>query len=113
MVANTHKPNITLSPSNFVQRLTTVNPIYEYSEEMNAATESDFRRRQNRLSEVCAQHNNFSRLIHPNAKEFLISPGHGIAWCNIFKAGSSIWMYYFNILGKIKNELDSITLYFI
>jgi chondroitin 4-sulfotransferase 11 len=36
--------------------------------------------------------------LSPNAWEFFISPGHGIAWCNVFKAASTTWMYYMNIL---------------
>lgn len=78
---------------------TTVNPIYEYSEEMNAAAESDFNARRHLLWATCAKYQNISSLT-PNAWEFFISPGHGIAWCNVFKAASSAWMYYFNILGK-------------
>lgn len=76
--------------------LTTVNPIYEYSDEINAAAEHDFAERQAKLWEVCAKYN-FERT--PNAWEFFISPGHNLAWCNVFKAGSSTWIYYFNILG--------------
>lgn len=77
--------------------LTTVNPIYEYSDEINAAAEHDFAERQAKLWEVCAKYN-FER--KPNAWEFFISPGHNLAWCNVFKAGSSTWIYYFNILGR-------------
>lgn len=79
--------------------LTTVNPIYEYSDEINAAAERDFADRQAKLWEVCAKYN-FGRT--PNAWEFFISPGHNLAWCNVFKAGSSTWIYYFNILGLVK-----------
>lgn len=78
---------------------TTLNPIYEYSEELNAAAEQDFNERRKRLWDVC-ERINFVGRYPPNAWEFFISPGHGIAWCNIFKAASSTWMYYFNILGK-------------
>lgn len=62
--------NRTLPP---VPILTTVNPIYEYSDEINAAAEHDFAERQAKLWEVCAKYN-FGRT--PNAWEFFISPGH-------------------------------------
>lgn len=78
---------------------TTLNPIYEYSEELNAAAERDFTERRARLWDVCEK-NDFIGRYPPNAWEFFISPGHGIAWCNVFKAASSTWMYYFNILGE-------------
>lgn len=78
---------------------TTVNPIYEYSEEKVAIAELDFHRRRNHLWKMCAKYEYIER-YPPNAWEFFISPGHGIAWCNVFKAASSTWMYYFNILGK-------------
>ncbi|XP_049281555.1 carbohydrate sulfotransferase 11-like [Anopheles funestus] len=76
----------------------TLNPVYEYSDEMNAAAETDFNERRMMLWNVCADHRIIGK-YPPNAWEFFISPGHGIAWCNIFKAASSTWMYYFNILG--------------
>uniref|UniRef100_A0A182WYR3 Carbohydrate sulfotransferase n=1 Tax=Anopheles quadriannulatus TaxID=34691 RepID=A0A182WYR3_ANOQN len=76
----------------------TLNPVYEYSDEMNAAAETDFNERRMVLWNVCAEHRIVGK-YPPNAWEFFISPGHGIAWCNIFKAASSTWMYYFNILG--------------
>lgn len=82
-----------------VRSTTTVNPIYEYSEELNAATEYEFQQRKNHLMQMCTKYE-FNGRYPPNAWEFFISPGHGIAWCNIFKAASSTWMYYFNILGK-------------
>ncbi|XP_055639200.1 carbohydrate sulfotransferase 11 [Toxorhynchites rutilus septentrionalis] len=76
----------------------TLNPVYEYSEEMNAAAEADFNERRSVLWNICAEHRIIGK-YPPNAWEFFISPGHGLAWCNIFKAASSTWMYYFNILG--------------
>uniref|UniRef100_A0A336LSE2 Carbohydrate sulfotransferase n=1 Tax=Culicoides sonorensis TaxID=179676 RepID=A0A336LSE2_CULSO len=76
----------------------TLNPIYEYSEEMNAAAEHDFNERRITLQEGCAKWK-LSNKFPVNSWEFFISPGHGLAWCNIFKAASSAWMYYFNILG--------------
>ncbi|XP_058826419.1 carbohydrate sulfotransferase 11 [Topomyia yanbarensis] len=76
----------------------TLNPVYEYSEEMNAAAEADFNERRTLLWNVCAEHRIIGKYA-PNAWEFFISPGHGIAWCSIFKAASSTWMYYFNLLG--------------
>lgn len=79
----------------------TLNPIYEYSEEMNNAAEHDFNKRRQTLQETCAKWKLVDK--YPvNSWEFFISPGHGLAWCNIFKAASSAWMYYFNILGKLK-----------
>lgn len=77
----------------------TLNPIYEYSEEINAQAERDFVQRQKHLWEVC-ERNQIVGKFTPNAWEFFISPGHQLAWCNVFKAASSTWMYYFNILGK-------------
>lgn len=84
---------------------TTVNPIYEYSEEKVAIAELDFHRRSQHLWKMCAKYDFIDR-YPPNAWEFFISPGHGIAWCNVFKAASTTWMYYFNILGK---SLDAIS----
>lgn len=77
----------------------TLNPIYEYSEEMNNAAEHDFNKRRQTLQETCAKWKLVDK--YPvNSWEFFISPGHSLAWCNIFKAASSAWMYYFNILGE-------------
>lgn len=77
----------------------TLNPVYEYSEEINAQAEKDFNERRHHLWEVCERSKTLKNLS-PNAWEFFISPGHGLAWCNVFKAASTTWMYYFNILGK-------------
>lgn len=85
------------------QHRTTINPIYEYSEEENAAAEHDFNQRKSRLMDTCAKLDIYEK-HPPNAWEFFISPGHGLAWCNVFKAASSTWMYYFNILGNILLE---------
>lgn len=76
----------------------TINPIYEYSEELNAAAETEFNQRRDKLWETCTEKNIIGKYA-PNAWEFFISSGHGITWCNVFKAASSTWMYYFNILG--------------
>ena len=81
------------------QPSTTLNPIYEYSEEINAKAEQDFTKRSQHLWEVCERTKVIGK-FPPNAWEFFISPGHGLAWCNIFKAASTTWMYFFNILGK-------------
>lgn len=94
-------PAIPTTPS------TTVNPIYEYSEEKVAIAESDFQRRRNHLWKMCAKYEFIDR-YPPNAWEFFISPGHGIAWCNVFKAASSTWMYYFNILGKFFRNISTL-----
>lgn len=75
-----------------------VNPIYEYSDELNAALEQEFEARNQLLWEECANLKLTNR-YPPNAWEFFISPGHNLAWCPVFKAASSIWLFYFNILG--------------
>lgn len=82
----------------------TLNPVYEYSEEINAQAEKAFNERRGHLWEVC-ERNKIVGKFAPNAWEFFISPGHGLAWCNVFKAASTTWMYYFNVLGwlKLKN----------
>lgn len=90
---HSHSPSIPTVSS------TTVNPIYEYSEEKVAIAEADFQHRRDHLWKMCTKHDMVNR-YPPNAWEFFISSGHGIAWCNVFKAASSTWMYYFNILGK-------------
>lgn len=77
----------------------TVNPIYEYSDEMNAATMLEMAQRQTHLWEACAKLDLIGRHT-PNAWEFVLSPGHSLSWCNVFKAASSTWLYYFNILGE-------------
>ncbi|XP_014093434.2 carbohydrate sulfotransferase 11 isoform X1 [Bactrocera oleae] len=40
----------------------------------------------------------------PNAWEFLFNKKYHIIWCNVFKAGSSSWMYNFNILAGYSPE---------
>lgn len=90
---------ISVDLENHQSQSSTLNPVYEYSEEINAQAERDFNERRRHLWEVCER----SKIVgkfSPNAWEFLISPGHGLAWCNVFKAASSTWMYYFNLLGK-------------
>ncbi|GAB0092258.1 Carbohydrate sulfotransferase [Sergentomyia squamirostris] len=77
---------------------TTLNPIYEYSEEVNAAAERAFTERKTHLWDICIRRGMVG-VYPPNAWEFFVSTGHGLAWCNVFKAASSSWMYYFNILG--------------
>lgn len=76
----------------------TLNPVYEYSEEIHSATEKDLRERQQHAQEVCKKYN-LQSTYPPNPREFFISTGHSLVWCNVFKAASSTWMYYFNILG--------------
>lgn len=83
---------------------TTINPIYEYSEEKVAIAEHDFHRRRDHLWKMCTKYDFIDR-YPPNAWEFFISSGHGIAWCNVFKAASSTMMFYFNILGKPKAHI--------
>jgi chondroitin 4-sulfotransferase 11 len=81
----------------------TLNPVYEYSEEINSQAEKAFKERRQRLWEVCELNKLIGKLT-PNAWEFFISPGHGLTWCNVFKAASSTWMYYFNILGESSSD---------
>ncbi|XP_075153966.1 carbohydrate sulfotransferase 11 [Haematobia irritans] len=76
----------------------TLNPVYEYSEEIHSATENDLKQRRQHLHQICEKYNLYS-FYPPMPKEFFISPGHNLVWCNVFKAASSTWMYYFNILG--------------
>jgi chondroitin 4-sulfotransferase 11 len=76
----------------------TINPIYEYSEEINAAAERDFNDRRDHAADVC-QRRKILNKYPPNAWEFFVSQGHGLAWCSVFKAASSTWLYYFNLLG--------------
>lgn len=93
-----HRNGDTIENHTTAVHRTTINPIYEYSEEENAAAEHDFNQRKSRLIDTCAKLDIYEKQP-PNAWEFFISPGHGLAWCNVFKAASSTWMYYFNILG--------------
>jgi len=89
-----------------VHQSSTLNPVYEYSEEINAQAEREFAERRQHLWEVCERSQILSKFT-PNAWEFFISPGHGLAWCNVFKAASTTWMYYFNILGKQSSSTTS------
>ena len=75
-----------------------VRSIYEYSDELNAELEKEFQERNRLLSEEC-ENLQLTNRYPPNPWEFFVSPGHGIVWCPVFKAASSIWLYYFNILG--------------
>lgn len=90
---------VTNATANLSTSSTTVNSIYEYSEEKHLEAEHDFQRRRDHLWNMCSKYDYIQR-YRPNAWEFFISMGHGIAWCNVFKAASSTWMYYFNILGE-------------
>lgn len=59
----------------------------------------ELERRTDIVHEVCHKR---KLLMQPiNNKEFFVDHKHKLVWCNIFKAASSSWMYYFNILGKI------------
>lgn len=40
----------------------------------------------------------------PNPWEFLVSKKHHLVWCNVFKAGSTSWMYNFNILAGYSRQ---------
>ncbi|EDW88940.1 carbohydrate sulfotransferase 11 [Drosophila yakuba] len=78
--------------------VTTLNPVYEYSEELHSRTERELQRRSEHLAAVCDRYK-LQEKYPPNPWEFFVSPGHNnLVWCNVFKAASSTWMYYFNIL---------------
>ncbi|XP_030383179.1 carbohydrate sulfotransferase 11 [Scaptodrosophila lebanonensis] len=76
---------------------TTLNPVYEYSEELHTCTERVLQQRRDHLAAVCERYK-LQEQYPPNPWEFFVSPGHNLVWCNVFKAASSTWMYYFNIL---------------
>ena len=76
----------------------------------------ELEKRAETVNEVCRKRNLLSQPI--NNKEFFVDSKHKLIWCNIFKAASSSWMYYFNILGKIygfkcRRSLDSQIFYVI
>ncbi|KAH8298149.1 hypothetical protein KR018_008927 [Drosophila ironensis] len=76
----------------------TLNPVYEYSEELHSRTERELLKRSEHLAAVCDRYK-LQEKYPPNPWEFFVSPGHNnLVWCNVFKAASSTWMYYFNIL---------------
>ncbi|XP_026844032.1 carbohydrate sulfotransferase 11 [Drosophila persimilis] len=76
----------------------TLNPVYEYSEELHSSTERELQRRREHLAAVCERYK-LQEKYPPNPWEFFVSPGHNnLVWCNVFKAASSTWMYYFNVL---------------
>ncbi|XP_021200788.3 carbohydrate sulfotransferase 11 [Helicoverpa armigera] len=61
------------------------------------ATFIELDQRLDKVQEVCRMRNLFTQKI--NNKEFFVDQKHRLVWCNIFKAASSYWLYYFNILG--------------
>ena len=71
--------------------ITTLNPIYEYSEEINAQTELDFKKRRDHLWKTCAK-NHMINALKPNSKEFILT--HDLAWCTIFKAASTTFLFF-------------------
>lgn len=79
--------------------LSTLNPVYEYSEEIHRATEEKLQQRSKHLQDQCNKYT-LQGVFPPRPQEFFISTGHNLIWCNVFKAASSTWMYYFNILGE-------------
>lgn len=79
--------------------VSTLNPVYEYSEELHRTTEEQLQLRSNHLQKTCKKYSLYG-VYPPRSQEFFISTGHNLIWCNVFKAASSTWMYYFNILGK-------------
>lgn len=119
-ISNAHKNNIRRKKRRFLEALSgpmsnhlrttkmtttpvtvveTINPIYEYSDEQNSATMQEMVQRQRHLWAACVDLDLIGRYT-PNAWEFVLSPGHSLSWCNVFKAASSTWLYYFNILGE-------------
>lgn len=68
--------------------------------------ENDLKERRNHLWNMCEKYKVINK-ITVNPKRFLISPQHGLAWCNIFKAASTTWVNYFNILGETKQTISS------
>ncbi|XP_055375671.1 carbohydrate sulfotransferase 11 isoform X2 [Condylostylus longicornis] len=100
---NVHNNNKVLEDQSLLQsssvlQSSTLNPVYEYSDELHSATEKDLQNRKFILQDVCIREN-LTGIYPPKPHEFFLSPGHNLVWCNIFKAASSTWMYYFNILG--------------
>ncbi|KAH8412876.1 hypothetical protein KR009_006440, partial [Drosophila setifemur] len=78
--------------------VSTLNPVYEYSEELHTRTERELQKRNEHLARVCDRYK-LKEKFPTNPWEFFVSPGHNnLVWCNVFKAASSTWMYYFNIL---------------
>ena len=65
---------------------------------------NELQARLNHARKVCKYYGFGSTDHHPNAWEFLISKQHKMIWCNVFKAGSSSWLYLFNILGGYTPE---------
>jgi len=60
----------------------TLNPVYEYSEELHSCTERDLKLRREHLATVCERYN-LQEKYPPNPWEFFISPGHNnLVWCN-------------------------------
>ncbi|XP_011565274.3 carbohydrate sulfotransferase 11 [Plutella xylostella] len=87
--------------------------VISVSEPDNATLE-ELQERLRRVHHTCREKRLSSETI--NSKEFFIDYQHNLVWCNIFKAASSSWLYYFNILGGYSRDflartrLDPITL---
>lgn len=71
--------------------------------EVDNETITELECRSKTMHKVCRQRNLLSQKV--NSKEFYVDHNHGLVWCNIFKAASSTWMYYMNILG---NDLKTV-----
>lgn len=80
-----------------------VNSIYEYPEELNAVLEKEFAERNHLLADNCAKLQ-LANQYPTNAWEFIVSQRHNLVWCPVFKSASSIWLYYFNVLGGYNVE---------
>jgi len=59
---------------------TTLNPVYEYSEELHSRTERELQRRSEHLAAVCDRYK-LQEKYPPNPWEFFVSPGHNnLVW---------------------------------
>lgn len=60
--------------------VSTLNPVYEYSEELHSRTEKELQRRSEHLAAVCDRYK-LQEKYPPNPWEFFVSPGHNnLVW---------------------------------
>jgi hypothetical protein len=66
------------------------------------AVEAEMQIRLRTMREACQQHgldvSKNDSLHRPYPWEFFVNVEHHLVWCNVFKSGSSSWMYVFNRL---------------
>jgi hypothetical protein len=64
--------------------------------------------RQLEMKAACSRHGldvrGDDQLHQPNPWEYFINWKHSFAWCNVFKSGSTSWMYLFNILAGYSEQ---------